>query len=503
MGKEEETARFRNLLGEVFDLHAAAALMSWDQNTYMPAGGAEARALQLSTLSRLAHEHFTSEAFGEALEAAEAATADDSPDSDELCIARRVRREYDKRRRVPAEWVGEHSRITALAHQAWQAARKRSDFGAFKPHLSRVIELKREYSGFFTPHDHVYDPLLDDYEPGMKTAEVAAVFRSLRPKQVELVHAIAERGRQVDDSILHVEFDEEKQWEFGLSVIKDIGFDLERGRQDKSPHPFTTGFSIGDVRITTRIQPAFFNDCFFSTLHEGGHAMYAQGVSLTLERTPLIDGASLAIHESQSRMWENIVGRSMPFWRHYYPRLQATFPAQLGDVPLEDFHRAVNKVQPSLIRTEADEATYNLHVMLRFELELALIQGDVKVDDLPEIWNEKMREYLGITPPNDAVGVLQDIHWSGGLVGYFSTYALGNLIACQLWEKIRQDIPDVDDQIERGDFGDLLGWLRRTIHQHGAKFEPMVLLERAVGSGLDSAPYIRYLEEKYSAIYGL
>lgn len=499
----EDLARFRSLLGEFFDLQAAAALLSWDQNTYMPAGGAEARSLQLSTLSRLAHEHFTSEEFGDALEAAEAATADDPPDSDEFCIARRIRREYDKRRRVPAEWVGEHSRVTALAHQAWQDARKRSDFASFRPHLSRVIELKQEYAGFFAPYEHMYDPLLDDYEPGMKTAEVEAVFQSLRPRQVALVRAIAERGRPVDDSILHVAYEEEKQWAFGLSVVKDFGFDLERGRQDKSPHPFTTGFAIDDVRITTRIQPAFFNDCFFSTLHEGGHAMYAQGVSRTLERTPLIDGASLAIHESQSRMWENIVGRSLPFWRHYYPRLQATFPAQLGDVSLQAFHRAVNKVQPSLIRTEADEATYNLHVMLRFELELALIQGELKPEDLPETWDAKMQEYLGITPPNDAQGVLQDIHWSSGLVGYFSTYALGNLIACQLWEKIRQDLPDIEQQIGQGSFGELLGWLRRTIHQHGAKYDPMDLLERAVGTGLDSAPYMRYLEAKYGEIYGL
>jgi carboxypeptidase Taq len=499
----EATARFRDLLGEYFDLQASAALLSWDQNTYMPPGGAEARSMQLSTLSRLAHEHFTSEAFGDGLSAAEAATAGEPPDSDELCIARRIRREYDKQRRVPTDWVGEHSRVTAMAFQVWQDARKRSDFASFRPHLARVVELKKQYSSFFAPYDHIYDPLLDDYEPGMKTAEVEAVFSALRPKQTALIRAIADRGRQVDDSILHVEYEEDKQWAFGLSVIKDFGFDFERGRQDKAPHPFTTGFGIGDVRITTRIQPAFFNDCFFSTLHEGGHAMYAQGVSPTLDRTPLIDGASLAIHESQSRMWENIVGRSLPFWRYYYPRLQATFPAQLGDVPLEDFHRAINKVQPSFIRTEADEATYNLHVMLRFELELALIQGDLKPDELPDIWNEKMREYLGITPPNDAQGVLQDVHWSSGLIGYFSTYALGNLIACQLWEKIRQDIPDIDTQIEQAHFGNLLGWLRRTIHQHGAKFEPMDLLERAVGTGLDPAPYMRYLEEKCGAIYGL
>jgi carboxypeptidase Taq len=499
----EATARFRDLLGEYFDLQASAALLSWDQNTYMPPGGAAARSLQLSTLSQLAHQRFTSEAFGEALEAAEAATADQPPDSDDFCIARRMRREYDKQRRVPTDWVGEHSRVTTMAFQVWQDARKRSDFSSFQPHLARIIELKKEYSAFFAPYDHIYDPLLDDYEPGMKTAEVEAVFASLRPKQTELIRAITERGRQVDDSILHVEYEEEKQWAFGLSVIKDFGFDMQRGREDKSAHPFTTGFGIGDVRITSRVQPAYFNDCFFSTLHEGGHAMYAQGVSPTLDRTPLIDGASLAIHESQSRMWENIVGRSLPFWRHYYPRLRATFPAQLADVALEDFHRAVNKVQPSFIRTEADEATYNLHVMLRFELELALMQGDLSVDELPGIWNEKMHEYLGITPPNDAQGVLQDVHWSSGLVGYFSTYALGNLIACQLWEKIRQDIPDIDAQIEHGSFGDLLGWLRRTIHQHGAKFDPMDLLNRAVGTGLDPAPYMRYLQGKYSAIYGI
>jgi carboxypeptidase Taq len=358
-------------------------------------------------------------------------------------------RDYDKQRKVPSEFVAEFSRITTMAHQSWDKARNASDFSIFKDDLDRIIELRREYANFFAPFDHIYDPLLDDFEPGMKTAEVKAVFDDLRPKQVALVQAIVDSPDQIDDAVLYQDFEEGKQWEFGEEVVKAFGYDFSRGRQDRSVHPFTTSFGIDDVRITTRLRPDFFNTAIFGTLHEAGHGIYEQGISKNFARTPLADGASLGVHESQSRMWENLIGRSLPFWKGYYPRLQEYFPSQLGDVELPDFYRAINKVEPSLVRVEADEATYNLHIMLRFELETKLMDGSLSATELPEVWNSKMDEYLGVRPPNDAEGVLQDIHWSFGGFGYFSTYSLGNLIASMLWVKISADIPDLETQITK------------------------------------------------------
>lgn len=501
MGKRLD--ELRGHLGVVADLGAASGVLGWDQQTYMPSGGAPGRAMQLSTLSRLAHERFVSDEMGESLEAAESEIAGLDPDSDQVRLVRKTRRDFDKARKVPPEWVGEFSRITALAHQVWEKARAEADFSRFQPHLERIVELRRRYVDFFAPYDHIYDPLLDDFEPGMKTAEVKAVFDELRPQQIELVQAIAERGAPVDDSPVRQRFDEQKQWDFGMEVAKAIGYDFDRGRQDKSVHPFTVGFGTGDVRITTRFDPNFLNTALFGTMHEAGHAMYEQGVNPDFDRTPLGDASSMAIHESQSRMWENLVGRSRTFWVAFYPRLQEVFPGKLGEVDLESFYRAINKVERSLIRVDADEATYNLHIMLRFELEIELMEGAVAVAELPEAWNTKFQEYLGLVPSDDAEGVLQDVHWSGGMIGYFPTYALGNLIACQLWAKIEDDIPNLKRVIERGEFGDLLGWLREHLHRHGAKFEPVELLSAVTGSGLTARPYLRYLREKFEEIYNL
>jgi carboxypeptidase Taq len=414
----------------------------------------------------------------------------------------KTQREYNKRTKVPADMVAEFAQIATAAFSAWQEARAESNFAKFQPHLEKVVEWKRRYAALFAPFDHVYDPLLDDFEPGMKTAEVKSIFEALRPQQVTLIKAISERP-QVDDSFLHQPFDEQKQWNFGVEVATKLGYDWKRGRQDKAPHPFTTTFSIDDVRITTRLMPDFFSSAFFSTTHETGHALYEMGVDRQLARTPMADGASLGVHESQSRLWENLVGRSRPFWEGFYPRLQEYFPSQLGKVSLEAFYKGINKVQPNLIRVESDEATYNLHIMLRLEIEIGLMEGSMEVKDLPEIWKSRMQDYLGLTPPDDARGVLQDIHWSNGYIGYFSTYALGNLISAQLWERINADIPDLREQIRRGEFSALLGWLREKIHRHGAKFEPQDLVQRVTGSKIDPAPYIRYLNAKYSEIYGL
>jgi carboxypeptidase Taq len=499
----EKLEQLRQQLGVVADLSAATGVLSWDQQTYMPPGGAAGRAMQLATLSRLAHERFVSDEIGEALSAAESEVANLDPDSDEARLVKKTRRDYDKARKVPAEWVGEFRRITALAHQAWEKARAEADFPQFQPHLEEVVELRRQYVDFFAPYDHIYDPLLDDFEPGMKTAEVKAVFDELRPQQVELVRAVSERGAPVDDSVVHQPFAEEKQRDFGLEVVKAIGYDFERGRQDKSVHPFTSGFGTGDVRITTRFDPKFLNTALFGSMHEAGHAMYEQGVNPDFDRTPLADAASLAMHESQSRLWENLVGRSRPFWVAFYARLQDVFPGQLGGVDLDTFYRAINKVEPSFIRVEADEATYNLHIMLRFELEISLMDGTLAIGDLPQAWNARFDEYLGLTPSDDAEGVLQDIHWSGGMIGYFPTYALGNLVASQLWAKIQGDIPDLQHRIESGEFGELLSWLREHVHKYGGKFEPVELLTAVTGSGLTSEPYLRYLRDKFGEIYRL
>lgn len=499
---EEQLLKLKEMLGEIVDLASAAAVLGWDQQTYMPPGGAEGRGYAFATLARLIHERSTSTEIGQLLEDLIARVDQLDPASDDACLIRFSHHEYQKQTRVPASLVSQFAQVTAVANEAWAKARETADFKIFQPHLERIVDLRRQYAACFAPYDHVYDPLLDDFERGMKTAEVQAIFNELRPQQVALIRAIGERP-QVDDSFMFLEFPEQAQWDFGVDVITRLGYDWNRGRQDKTLHPFTTTFSIDDVRITTRFDPQRSASALFSTMHEAGHAMYEQGVSRSLFRTPLANGASLAVHESQSRMMENLVGRSLPFWRFFFPRLQEMFPTQLAGVDLMTFYKGINKVSPSLIRVEADEATYNLHIMLRLELEIALMEGSLDVKDLPEAWNARCEEYLGMTPPNDALGVLQDIHWSGGLIGYFPTYALGNLVSVQLWDRIQQDIPDLDAQMERGEFSALLGWLREKIHRHGAKFKPQVLVEQVTGSKIDPKPYMDYLQAKYAEIYGL
>ncbi|MBE3037395.1 MAG: carboxypeptidase M32 [Chloroflexi bacterium] len=498
---EKKIEQLKTILSEISDLSYTAALLGWDQQTYMPPGGAEARGNQLALLGRLVHERVTSPELGKLLDELKPYSASLDPDSDDARLVKVTARGYEKAVRVPTKHVVEFSQATTLGQQAWVEARAKSDFSIFRPHLEKIVALRQEYASFFPNFEHPYDALLDDFEPNMKTADVKAIFDGLRPKQVELIKAIAGKP-QVDDSFLHQPFDEKKQLDFGVEVITKFGYDWIRGRQDKAPHPFTTSFSINDVRITTRVAPDFLNSMLFGSMHECGHALYGLGAAPELERTGLEGGASLAVHESQSRMWENLVGRSFPFWQYFYPRLQETFP-QLAGVPLEKFYKGINKVQPSLIRVEADEATYNLHIMLRLELEIALIEGKVAAKDMPDLWNAKTQEYLGVTPPSDDKGVLQDIHWSGGAIGYFSTYALGNLVSVQLWEKINQDIPDLVEQIRQGKFETLLGWLREKIHRHGAKFEPQELVQKVTGSKIDPAPYMRYLTKKYSEIYNL
>jgi carboxypeptidase Taq len=497
----QDREKLREILGEIADLERSGALLGWDQQVNMPSGGAETRGQQLGTLHRLAHERATSPELGRLLEGMRRTPSSLDPDSDDARLVEVATRDFEKAVRVPSAYVEERARVTTAAYEAWHEARKASRFELFQPHLEKVVDLLHRYVGFFPPAAHPYDILLDDFEPGMKTAEVTAIFSALRPKQVALIRRIA-AAKQVDDSFLHQAFSEKGQWDFGVEVITKFGYDWKRGRQDLSPHPFTQGFGVGDVRITTRVDPGFLSTALFGTMHEAGHALYAQGHAPELERGPLCDGASLAVHESQSRLWENLVGRSLPFWRAFYPRLQEMFP-QVRTVPLETFYRGINRVEPSLIRVEADEATYNLHIMLRMEIEIALIEGSLSARDLPARWNQGMKDYLGVTPPDDARGVLQDVHWSTAGMGYFPTYALGNLISAQLWERIQRDMPDIERQVSEARFEPLLTWLRTNIHRHGRKLRPQELVKRVTGSPIDAGAYVRYLERKFGEIYGL
>jgi carboxypeptidase Taq len=499
---EEKLAQLKTKLAEISDLAGASALLGWDQQTYMPHGAAEARGNQQAIVARILQEWGTAPELGKLIEELKPYAESLDPDSDDARLIKVTAKDYAKATCVPVEYVVEFNRVAAVAQQAWIEARQKSDFSIFQPQLEKIVELRRKYATFFPKVDHPYDALLDDFEPGMKTEEVKDIFATLRPQQVELIQFIAAKP-QVDDSFLHQSFDEKKQWDFGVEVITKFGFDWEHGRQDKSAHPFTQGMSVRDVRITTRVDPNFLNPMLFGTMHECGHALHGMGSAPELNRTGLEGSASLAIGESQSRLWENLVGRSLPFWQYFYPRLQEVFPSQLANVPLDKFYRGINKVQPSLIRVEADEATYNLHIMLRLEIEIAVIEGKLAVKDLPDYWNNKMQEYLGITPSNDAKGVLQDIHWSFGAFGYFSTYALGNLVSAQLWEKVNQDIPDLADQIRNGKFEALLGWLREKIHNPGRKFEPQEIVQKVTGSKINPAPYMRYLRQKYGEVYSL
>jgi carboxypeptidase Taq len=501
MDIEGRLSKLKVILNEIHDIRYAASVLSWDQQTQMPSGGANGRGNQVSTLFRIAHEKFTSSEVGQLLEDISSSAAEIDPDADDARLIKVTSHEYQKYRRVPTDLVAEFAKLTSESYGVWEQARNESDFTKFQPYLTKIIELRRQYAECH-PYDHIYDPLLDDYESGLKTVEVQEIFNNLRPIQVDLIQAIG-ASQQVDDSFLKQTFDENKQWEFGVKVISHFGYDWKRGRLDKSTHPFTIRLGQGDVRITTRVNADNITSALFGSIHEFGHALYEQGVDSGLDRTPLGEGASYAMHESQSRLYENLIGRSRDFWFYYYPKLQDAFPTQLGNVGLEQFYKGINCVQPSLVRVEADEATYNLHIMLRLELEIALMEGALDVKDLPEAWNARMQDYLGVTPPDDKQGVLQDVHWSNGYIGYFPTYALGNLIASQLWECLENDIPDLKDQVRKGQFSELREWLRQNIHQHGKKFGPQEIVERVTGSKIDPSAYLRYLKDKYREIYNI
>ncbi|MBN1964638.1 MAG: carboxypeptidase M32, partial [Anaerolineae bacterium] len=450
-----------------------------------------------------AHEMFVADEIGVLLRDAAAEVKGLPADSDEAALVRVVQHDYDLETRLPTRLVEEIARTTTLGHEVWAKARQDNNFAAFAPTLEKIYDLMRQKAEALGYQDRPYDALLDQFEPGMKTADVERLFDGLREDLVPFVAAVFERLDAVDSSVLFKKYDIDKQTEFGLNVIKKLGYDMTRGRQDRAVHPFTTSFSINDVRITTRYDETYLPTALFGSIHEAGHAFYELGSDQALEGTMLAGGTSLGVHESQSRLWENLVGRSRGFWRYFYPELQKMYSENLGGVDLETFYRAINFVSRSLIRVEADEVTYNLHIMLRFEMENALLEGTLAVKDAPAYWNTRSQAYLGITPPDDAKGILQDVHWSSGLVGYFPTYALGTLLSVQYWEKALQDVPSIPGDIEKGDFSTLMGWLRENIHRYGRKYWPNELTERVTGGPIQTAPFMRYLRAKYSDIYGL
>jgi len=495
--------QLRQRLAALDDLQNALQVLHWDQQTMMPPRGGPARAEALATLQRLRHDLFVADETGRLLDAAEDRLDGAEPTSDEASLVRVTRRHWHKARRVPSELAADLARAASVGQEAWVAARANSDFAAFAPYLERNLELARRYVDCLDDWQSPYDALLDDYEPGMTTAEVASLFAELKRELVPVIAMLAAHRDRVDDSFLHGCFPVARQRRLVSDVIGLMGFDPAGWRIDDAVHPFATGVGRADVRITTRWDEHYLPSGLYGAMHECGHGLYEAGIAESLQRTPLGHAESLGLHESQSRMWENMVGRGRPFCELLAPRVTALFEESLPRVTPEDLYRAVNTIKPSHIRVEADEATYSLHIILRFELEQELISGTLAVADLPEAWNARFKEYLGIDVPDDARGVLQDVHWSAGLIGYFPTYVLGNLIAGQLWERVHLDVPGLDDSIRGGELASLREWLRDHVHRHGSKFRAAELLVRAVGAPIAVAPFVTYLKRKLGDVYGI
>ena len=492
---EPALTELKDRLAKLTDLRRAESVLVWDMTVFMPPGGGSTRAAQLATLHEIIHDHEIDERLGELLDQLEPYAASLPTDSDDACLIRVAHRDWSKARRVPTELAAEIALVGAQSYEAWVKAREGSDFTAFRPWLERTVDLRQRYVECFAPYDEPYDVLLDDFEPGMRTDEVRAVFAVLEP---ELRSLVAAHVTDEEDDFMRGPFPIEGQTALSRELIERFGATWDQFRLDTTVHPFETTFGLGDIRLTTRYSEDDLLS-LFTAMHECGHGLYEWGVSPSLERTPLCSGCSAALHESQSRLWENVIGRSLPFWRWFYPRVQETFPDQLGAVSLERFHGAVNRTRRSLIRVDADETGYGLHIILRFELEQELISGRLAVVDLPDAWNARFEELVGLAVPNDALGVLQDAHWSGGGFGYFPTYLLGTVLSVQIWEKARAAIPDIDAHIERGDFQELHMWLRDSIYALGRKLTPAQTIEQVVGGPIDPHPYLRYLRAKLEA----
>jgi carboxypeptidase Taq len=497
------TDELYDLTKEISTLSSCTAVLDWDERTYMPSRGSENRSNQVALLAGMAHEKLTSPRIGELINELLNNGLKPGDDSIDAANLREIKRAYDRAVKVPRSLVEELSKTITLAQRGWQEAREKSDFSAFKPWFEKIVKLKRQEAEAIGYKGSPYNAMLEDFEPGADMAKIAAVFAGLRDELVDLIGRIKSSGKEPDTGIITRDYPVERQEQFGLEASKIIGFDFESGRLDKTVHPFCTGFGPGDVRITTRYNKNHFPVAFFGILHESGHGIYEQGLPHEHYGTPCGESVSLGIHESQSRMWENMVGRSKPFWQHFFPKAQKVFPEALKKVTMDKFHFAVNDVRPSFIRVEADEATYNLHILLRFELESAFFNGDLNVDDVPAAWNEKFDEYLGVKPPDDARGCLQDVHWSAGLIGYFPTYTLGNLYAAQFFAQAKDDIGDLDSEFAKGDFSHLLGWLRKNIHSHGQRYRAEDLVKLVTGQPLSHKPLMEYLNAKFGELYGI
>ena len=499
----EKLNELKSRIADVTDLRRVNSVLSWDQSTYMPPEGAAARGRQMATISKLAHEKFIDDKVGNLLNdlSSEVGLSDD-----DAALVAVLKKDFDKAVRVPASFLAEFSSHAAASYQAWTEARAANDFPTMQPIVEKNLDLSRQYAqylGYDSSAGHIADPLIDAGDEGMTVATVRPIFAALREELVPLVKAVAEQDA-IDDSCILKFFPHDKQLAFGKRIAQDFGYDFDRGRLDLTYHPFCTTFSVNDVRITTRINDNDFGDCLFSVLHETGHGLYELGVSQSLEGTPLADGTSSGVHESQSRLWENIVGRSHGCWQHYFPILKDTFPDELAGVDLETFYKAINKVSPGLIRVDADELTYNLHVILRFELECQLLEGSVEIKDLPEIWHSRYESDLGVRAPSDVDGVLQDVHWYAGTIGgAFQGYTLGNILSAQFYDAAVAAQPSIPSDISKGEFQSLHRWLKDNIYQHGRKLTASEVTKQASGQDLNIDPYMSYLRGKYGALYSL
>jgi carboxypeptidase Taq len=500
---EQKLQELKERLLEIDDLKKAYAVLEWDQSTYMPPGGAKGRGRHMSTLARLAQEKFVDPAIGRLLDALQPYAESLPYDSNEASLVRLTRREYERALRVPPALIGEFSNHNAQTYQAWTEARPANDFARVRPLLEKTLDYSRQLADFYPGYEHIIDPLVDSQDYGMKASTLKVLFADLRKELVPIVQAITSQPT-ADDTCLRRHYPHTDQLAVCQEIGARLGYDFQRGRLDLTHHPFETSFGVGDVRITIRVKEDQLNECLYGVLHEGGHGMYEQGIDPGLEGTPLGGGTSAGVHESQSRLWENVVGHSREFCEYAYPRLQAAFPEQLGDVPLDTYYRAINKVERSLIRVDADEVTYNLHVMLRFDFEMALLEGTLAVRDLPEAWRERFKADFGITPPDDRDGVLQDVHWYAGPIGgAFQGYTLGNVMGALFYEQALQAHPEIPAEMRQGKFSTLHGWLVENIYRHGSKFTAPELIERVTGGPVRIEPYIRYLRNKYGELYAL
>ncbi len=496
---EELYKQYEEITQQAADIGYASAVLGWDQEVHMPPKGFEYRGRQLATLATLAHEMVTTDTYGNLLQ--ELAGRGDMTDI-QAANVRLSLEDYLKNKKLPASFINKITAQTSTSYNSWMQARKENDYGVYAAELAKMIALKIEQAGLYGYEAHPYDALMDEYEKGATVAMCDPIFADVKEQLPKLLSKI-KATLQVDDSFLYKHYSKDKQWDFSIEILKKIGYDFEAGRQDLSEHPFTTSFAPADVRVTTRVSEHDFASLLWSSIHEGGHALYEQGLPADQYGLPLGAAASLAVHESQSRLWENCVGRGLPFWKNFYPQLQQLFPHQLSGTSLVHFYRGINKVQPSLVRTEADELTYHFHVLIRYEIEKALISKELNPKDLAAAWNGKYNEYLGVTPPDDKQGVLQDVHWAHGSFGYFPTYSLGSFYAAQYYNQARHDIAGLETQLAQGDYDPLLQWLRHNIHQHGRRYRSDELCKNVTGKGLHFSDFMAYATEKYAHIYEL